>query len=85
LVQAFAPVAQALQPPQWAIVPSPLDGTHAPPEHMICPVGQLAMHALPLQTWPVGQAVQPPQCCASEATHAPLQRNRPVAQVQVPF
>jgi hypothetical protein len=85
LVQAVAPVGQALHPPQWAIVPSPLDGTHAPPEHMIWPDGHIAMQALLLQTWPLGQALQPPQCCASEETQAPLQRKRPVAQVHVPF
>jgi len=81
LLQAFAPDGQALQPPQWAIVPSPLDGTQAPPEHMVCPDGQLAMHELLLHTWPDGQALHPPQCCASEATQALLQRNRPLAQV----
>jgi hypothetical protein len=85
LLQAFAPVGQALQPPQCAMVPSPLDGMHAPPEHMICPDGQLAMHWLLEQTWLVGQALQPPQCWASDATHEPLQRNRPAAQVHCPF
>jgi hypothetical protein len=50
LLHAVAPVGQALQPPQWAIVPSPLDGVQAPPEHMICPVGQLPMHWLLLHT-----------------------------------
>jgi hypothetical protein len=85
LLQAFAPVGQAVQPPQWAIVPSPEAGMHAPPEHIVCPDGQLAMHVLLLQTWPVGQALQPPQCCASDETQLPLQRNRPVAHVQVPF
>jgi hypothetical protein len=50
LLHALAPVGQALQPPQWAIVPSPLDGTHAPPEHMVCPDGHIAKQALLLQT-----------------------------------
>jgi len=85
LLQALAPVGQALQPPQWAMVPSPVDGMHAPPEHMVCPDGQLDMHWLLLQTWPDGQALQPPQCCASDATQALLHRNRPVAQVHCPF
>jgi hypothetical protein len=43
------------------------------------------MHWLLLQTWPDGQALQPPQCCASEATQVLLQRNRPVAQLHIPF
>ena len=85
LLQAVAPVGQALQPPQCAIVPSPDAGMQAPPVHIVCPDGQLAMHELLLQTWPLGQALQPPQCCASEETQLPLQRNRPVAQVHVPF
>jgi hypothetical protein len=85
LLQELAPAGQALQPPQWAMVPSPLDGMHAPPEHMICPPGQLAMHWLLLHTWPVGHGLQPPQCCASEATQALLHRNRPAAQLHIPF
>jgi hypothetical protein len=86
LLQALAPVGQALQPPQWRIVLSPPFVTHEPPEHVICPVGQLpVMHWLLLQTWPDAQALQPPQCCASEPTQEPLQRNRPVEQVHWPF
>jgi len=85
LLHAVAPAGQALQPPQCAIVLSPEAGMHAPPEHIVCPDGQLARHALLLQTCPVGQALQPPQCCASDDTQLPLQRKRPVAQVQVPF
>jgi hypothetical protein len=86
LLQAVAPVGQALQPPQWAMVPSPLDGTHAPPEHIVWPDGHMAEQALLLQTWPLGQTVQLlPQWVASEATQAPPQRNRPVAQAHWPF
>jgi hypothetical protein len=86
LTQAVAPAGQALQPPQCAIVPSPLDGMHAPPEHMIWPDGHIAEQALALHTWPLWHTVQlGPQWVASEATHCPLQFIRPDEHWQVPF
>jgi hypothetical protein len=86
LLQAFAPVGQALQPPQWAIVPSPLVGTHAPPEHIVWPDGHIPVQALLLQTCPLGQTVQlGPQWVASEETHWLLQFIRPAAHWHAPL
>jgi hypothetical protein len=82
-LQAVAPVGQALQPPQCAIVLSPPLFTQAVP-HIIWFEGQLAMHVLFAQTWPPGQALQPPQCVASDWTHEPPQSKRPAAHLHAP-
>ena len=66
-------------------MPSPDEGTHAVP-HMICPLGHIEAHVVPLQTWPPEQTlVQLPQWFASLATHWPLQLSRPLPQPHVPF
>jgi len=65
-LHASAPLGQALQPPQWAIVPSPPSGMQAFPVHVIWPVGQTHMqtplpHTVPLgQPAPHGQPIVPP-------------------------
>jgi hypothetical protein len=55
LLLQVAPVGQAVQPPQWAGVPSPVAGTQAPSGHRFCV--QVAEQLVPLQDWPCGQAV----------------------------
>ena len=86
LVQASAPVGQALQPPQCAIVPSPLDGTQAPPEHMVWPDGHIAMQALPPQTCPARahRAARAAVRVRRTRRTAPPQFIRPVAHWHVP-
>src|SRR5262245_5118994 len=86
LTQAVAPDGQALQPPEWAVVPSPVDGTQAPPVHMIWPPGHIAMQVVPLQTCPPEHTiVQLPQCCASEGTHDPEQSISPATHWHIPL
>jgi hypothetical protein len=85
LLQAVAPDGQALQPPQWVIVPSPLDGMHEVP-HVIWPFGQLVPQVVPLHSWPeLHTFVQLPQWVASLPTHWLLQFRRPLLQLQAPF
>ena len=48
-------------------------------------VGHVAEQVVPLQTWPLGQAlVQLPQCEASDGTQLPLQSRRPLLHTQLP-
>jgi hypothetical protein len=85
LTQAVAPVGQALQPPQCWVVPSPPLATQVLP-HMsgVVPVHDVEQ-VVPLQTWPLGQAlVQLPQWVASEGTQLPLQSRRPLPQRHCP-
>jgi hypothetical protein len=85
LLQALAPVGQALQPPQCAIVLSPPVVTQAVP-HIIVPDGHIPVQALLLQTCPLGQMVQlGPQWVASEVTHCPPQLMRPAAHWHAPL
>ena len=44
----------------------------------------MAMQVLPLQTWPLAQALQPPQCWASEPTQAPAHSIRPAPHWHTP-
>jgi len=66
LLQVDAPDGQALQPPQWRIVPSPPCGTQAFPVHVTWPAGHSHMqtpfpHTVPLgQPAPHGQPIVPP-------------------------
>ena len=41
---------------------SPPVGMHWPSEHIVWPLGHIVLQLLPAQTWPLGQALQPPQC-----------------------
>jgi hypothetical protein len=86
LTHAVAPLAQALQPPQWAVVLSPPFATQVLPHMSGLSLGQLDAQVEPLHTCPDGQTlVQLPQWVASLETHWPLQLRRPEPQPQVPF